>query len=236
MRSAILIFLFLLLAANTAVSQRIYLVQGIVLEEDSSTTVPFAYVINTRTGNGCVSDFNGKFSITGENRDTIEFTFVGYAKKKVLVGVIKNTSDSTKQNLRVVLHKTVYTLDGFSVTAFKIKPYEREYMQRVINRPRPTGIEAFQSPITALYENFSHKGRANRKLAAIFEQIFIDEQVDQKFNAEILRRLTGDETVDFERFRKYCYSVTDDFILSHEGYDLYEAIMACYRRWKKEGR
>jgi hypothetical protein len=225
-----------MLSACGVFAQRNYLVQGVVVEEDSATAVPFAYVINARTGNGCLTDFNGKFSITGSEKDTIVFTYIGFAKKKVLVGLIRNSSDTTKQFLKVTLHKTIYTLDGFSVTAFKIKPSERAYMERVINRPRPTGIEAFQSPITALYEAFSHKGKANRKLAAIFEQIFIDEQVAQKFNPEILRRLTGDETIDFERFRKYCYSVTDDFILSHEGYDLYEAIMGCYKRWKKEGR
>jgi hypothetical protein len=231
-----LIFICLFFSTFFSFAQRNFLVQGIILDEDSITPVPFAYIINNRNGNGALSDFNGKFSLTGQERDTLVITYVGYAKKKVLIGLIKNTSDTTKQFLKIVLHKTIYTLDGFSVTAFKIKPHEREYMNRVINRPRPTGIDVVQSPITAIYEAFSHKGKANRKLAAIFEQIFIEEQIAQKFNPEILRRLTGDEVIDFDRFRKYCYSVTDDFILSHEGYELYDAIMKCYKRWKKEGR
>ena len=229
------IFLLFAFFAIDGLAQRTYLIQGTVVDDDS-TTIPFTYVINNRNGNGCVSDFNGKFSITARDRDTISFSYVGFTKKKVFVVLIKNTSDSTKQVLKIVLHKGMVNLNTFTATAFKIKPSERDYMKRVIGHQRPTGWDALNSPITALYETFSHKGKAQRKLAGIFEQIFIDEQVAQKLNPEILRRLTGDETIDFEKFKKYCYSVSDQFILNHEGYELYDAIMQCYRRWKKEGR
>lgn len=225
-----------MLSVFSASAQREFLVTGIILDEDSITPIPFAYAINDRTGNGCVSDFNGLFTLTGQASDTLRFSFLGYNKRELVVRNIKNASDSTKQFIKVFLKKTVYTLEAFSVNAFKIKPYEREYMQRVINKPKLQGINVVESPITAMYDAWSHKGRANRKLAAIFEQMFIEEQVEQKFNAEILRKLTGDETIDFAKFKKYCYSVTDDFILTHDGYDLYEPIMDCYKRWKKEGR
>lgn len=209
------------------------------MDEDSLTPIPFAYAINSRTGNGCVSDFNGKFTIKGFDTDTLKFSFLGYYKKNVLVQRIKNTDDSTKQYLKVVLKRTFYALEAFSVNAFKIKPYERDYMQRVINSQKNNavkGINVIESPITAMYNAFSHKGRANRKLAALFEQMFVEEQVAQKFNPEILQKLTGDDTIDFYRFKKYCYAVTDEFILTHDGYDLYAPIMDCYKRWKKEGR
>lgn len=66
--------------------------------------------------------------------------------------------------------------------------------------------------------------------------MLIDELVEQKFNAEILRKLTGDETIDYQKFKKYCYNINDNFIITNDGYDLYAPIMDCYRRWKKEGR
>ncbi len=175
----------------------------------------------------------------GFDSDTLKFSFLGYYNKHILVKMVKNVNDSTKQYLKVVLKKTYYTLEAFNVTAFTIKPYERDYMERVINKQKATevkGINVIESPITAMYNAFSHKGRANRKLAALFEQMFVEEQVAQKFNPEILRKLTGDDTIDFYRFKKYCYAVTDDFILTHDGYDLYAPIIDCYKRWKKEGR
>lgn len=228
--------LLLSLLGYTLRAQRTYQLSGVILDSDSVTVIPFAYVINLNTGNGAVSNYDGKFTIIGKDSDTIMFSYLGYTKKSIAIKSIRNTSDSTKAYLRVVLAKTFYNLDVFNVTAFKIKPYEREYMNRVINRPRSTGVDALQSPISALYDAFSHKGRANQKLADLYEQMLIDEMVEQKFNPEILRKLTGDETIDFAKFKKYCYNINDYFIISNDGYDLYAPIMDCYRRWKKEGR
>ena len=221
---------------STSNAQQTFSIQGTITEDDSTSVIPFAYAINLRTGNGTMSDYNGHFNISGTNNDTIVFSYIGFLKKKVLIGLIKNVNDSIKQKQKIILVRSVMMLNTFDAIAFKIKPYEREYMNRVINRPHARNVEAFASPITALYEQFSRKGIENRKLAAIFEQIFIDEQVAHKFNPEILRQLTGDENIDFDKFKRYCYSVSNDYILRHYGYDLYEPIMQCYRRWKKEGK
>ena len=97
-------------------------------------------------------------------------------------------------------------------------------------------INAMESPISALYMQFSKKGKEQRKLAAIFEEIFIKEAVEKKFNAEVLRKLTGDDTIDFDRFKKYCFYLSNEFIMSHEGYELYYRVMDCYYRWKEENR
>jgi hypothetical protein len=122
------------------------------------------------------------------------------------------------------------------ISEFKLKPYEKDYMKRIIQGSKTNVVNAMQSPITALYMQFSQKGKEQRKLAKIFEDIFIQEAVAKKFNAETLRKLTGDDHIDFERFRKYCYYLSNDFIIDHDGYDLYYRIMDCYYRWKEEGR
>jgi hypothetical protein len=83
---------------------------------------------------------------------------------------------------------------------------------------------------------FSKKGKEQQKLAKIFEDIFIQEEIGKKFNGETLRKLTGDENIDFEKFRKYCYYLSNDFIINNEGYDLYYRVMDCYYRWKEEGK
>ena len=40
----------------------------------------------------------------------------------------------------------------------------------------------------------------------------------------------------FEKFRKYCYYLSNDYIINHDGYDLYYRVMDCYYRWKEEKR
>lgn len=209
------------------------LIKGVVTEPDSLTPMPFVYVINASTGHGQMSDGNGKFSVIADDKDSIIFSFVGYVRLKIPASRLMT---AVYKECKVVMIETQYKLNQVVVSDFKIKPYERDYMKRVIDHSKTSVVNAMQSPITALYMQFSQKGREQRKLAKIFEEIFIREEVAKKFNAATLRKLTGDENIDFEKFRKYCYYLSDDYIISHDGYDLYSRVMDCYKRWKDEGR
>lgn len=211
------------------------MVSGTVLQEDTISVMPYVYLINKRTGNGTITDFNGKFSIIAQNNDTLTFQYLGYARRKYPVSLIKNLNDSMKQPVRIVMHQTLVNMQNVTVIANKIKPNEIDYMKRYIKQNAPLkGVDAFNSPITALYEQFSHKGKANRKLQQLFQDILIKEEVAKKFNPEILRQLTEDETVNFDDFRRYAWRITDEFIMSHNGYDLYAPIMWYYRQYKAD--
>lgn len=210
-----------------------FTVKGIITESDSSTAIPFVYIINTHSGQGQMSDGNGKFYINASLTDSIIFSFIGYKRLKLAV---KNLIHNDGSECKIIMDETSYRLNQIIVSDFKLKPYEKDYMKRVINDSKIKTINAVQSPITALYMQFSQKGREQQKLAKIFEDIFIQEEVGKKFNGETLRKLTGDETIDFEKFRKYCFYLSNDFIINTEGYDLYYRVMDCYYRWKEEGK
>jgi hypothetical protein len=228
-RTKQIFFFSFLLFSLSSFSQ--ILVKGLITEPDSVTRMPFVFVINTKSGHGIMSDGNGHFAIEANLSDTIMFSFIGYKRLKLSASQLyKNNSEDSK----VIMIETEYKLNQVIVSDFKLKPYEKDYMKRVIQGSKTTVINAAQSPISALYMQFSQKGKEQRKLARIFEEIFIQEEVSKKFNPEVLRRLTGDDSIDFERFRKYCYYVSDEFILTHEGYDLYKRISECYYRWKQE--
>lgn len=209
------------------------MIKGIVTEPDSITPMPFVYVINATNGQGQMSDGNGRFVVIADDRDSIIFSFVGYLRLKI--SAAKLYKGFYKES-KVVMVETAYKLNQVIVSDFKLKPYEKDYMKRVIQGSKTSVINAMESPISALYMQFSQKGKEQRKLAKIFEEIFIQEEVAKKFNAEILRKLTGDEKIDFEKFRKYCYYLSNDFIINHDGYELYYRVMDCYYRWKDEKR
>lgn len=198
--------------------------------------MPFVNLVNARNGNGTISDYNGHFTVIAANSDTLIFSYVGFARKKIPVALIRNLTDSTKRPLRVVMRRILVNLAPATVIASKIRPNEIDYMKRYIKQHATLkNINALESPITALYQQFSRRGREQRKLQEIFERILIEEEVAKKFNPEILRQLTEDEFIDYGRFRKYCWYVSDQYILTHEGYDLYAPIMDCYKRWKADG-
>lgn len=223
-----ILFLTVVLFSLNSRSQSV--IKGLVTEPDSVTPMPFVYVINSVTGQGQMSDGNGKFSIQANDKDSIIFSFVGYMRLKIPAAKLNKGFKECK----VVMIETAYKLNQVVVSDFKLKPYEKDYMKRVIQGSKTTVVNAMSSPITALYMQFSQKGKEQRKLAKIFEDIFIQEEVAKKFNPETLRKLTGDDAIDFEKFRKYCYYLSDDYIIDHDGYDLYYRVMDCYYRWKEE--
>lgn len=195
--------------------------------------MPFVYVINKATGNGTMTDNSGRFYLSVNPNDTIICSFVGFVRLKIPVSKL---AANTNGDVKVVMHQIAYNLGPVTVSTFKIKPYERDHMKKVISDSKIRPINAIESPITALYMQFSKRGKELRKLSKIFEDIFEEEQVQKKLSPETLRKLTGDENLNYEAFRKYCFSLTNYYILHHDGYDLYYKVMQCYYSWKEEGR
>jgi len=209
------------------------MVNGTIYENDSTSLMPFVFVINKSNGSGTVSDNEGRFALQAMAEDTLQFSFVGFARTNMPVKQLVAGKDG---KVNIYLTRMPVNLSPVTVTSFKVKPYEREYMKDVIAKSRMPVISAFNSPFSALYMQYSKEGRQIRKLAKIFEDLMVEEQVQQKFNPEILRRLTGDEKLDYNTFRKYCFQLTNDYILTHDGFELYTKVMDCYRRWKSEMR
>lgn len=208
-------------------------IRGVIYEKDSNSVMPYVYVINKTTGAGAMSNLDGKFLISARIQDTIICSYVGYVKEFIPV---KNLRKNSKGE-HVITMKTPYVnLSTITVTSFKYKPYEREYMNKIIDQSRIRTIDAFQSPFTAAYMQFSKRGRELRKLAKIFDEILVEEEVSKKINPEIIRNITGDDKLDVEAFRKFCLELSNQFILTHDGYELYSKVTECYKRYKAEGR
>lgn len=227
-RGFILSFLLFASAANAQVG-----IRGLVTEKDSATVLPFTYVIVKNTGSGTMSDYLGRFSIVAGINDTLIFSYTGFLKAYIPV---KKLSQGDLTKVIIPMIAMAIDLAPVTVSAFVIKPYERAYMNDIIDKSTLHRIDYATSPITALYMRYSKEGKQIRKLSQIFEQILIEEQVQKKLSHEILVRLTQDETIDYQAFRKYCYYLSDYYIVSHDGFELYSKVMECYRNYKSEGR
>ena len=207
------------------------LIKGTVFEKDSNTALPFVYIINKSNGSGTMSDNDGHFSLLSDKEDTLICSYVGYAK---LIQPVKKLITNSKGEIKLVMAQMLINLSTVYVTTFKIKPYERDYMNKIIDESKFQKLNYLSSPITALYMMYSREGRQIRKLAKIFEDLMMEEEVQKKLSPDILRKLTGDEKIDYVAFRKYCYYVNNYFIISHDGFDLYSRVMECYKSWKQE--
>jgi len=226
MNSRVWILLQFCLLACVCDAQK--LIRGTVLEKDSNSVMPFVYIINKSNGNGTMSDNDGKFFLGTGDDDTLICSYIGYSK---LLIPVKNLIPDKKGEVKIVMRQMIFNLKEVTVSSFKIKPYERAYMKDIIDRSKIKTMDYAMSPITALYMRYSKEGRQINKLAKIFEDIMLEEQVQKKLSREILVRLTKDENIDYEAFRKYCYYVNNYYIVEHDGVELYSKVMDCYRRW-----
>jgi hypothetical protein len=225
------LILFLSFFSGLAEAQQ--LIKGTIMDNDSITPMPFVYIVNKSNGNGTMSDNNGRFIIYSENNDTLICSYIGYAK---LYTPVKTLVKDSKGEVTLVMRRMLINLNMVTITTFKIKPYERDYMKKIIDENKIRKLDYISSPITSLYMTYSKEGKQIRKLAKIFEEILIEEEVQKRLSADILRQLTGDDKIEYEAFRKYCVEANNLYIISHEGVDLYSRVMECYRRYKAEGR
>lgn len=225
-----IILLFFCLYLNSGRAQQLIL--GTIVENDSVTGIPFAYIINKSNGNGTMSDNEGHFTLATHPDDTLICSYLGYIKRTVPVRDLLNNATG---EVKLVMNQMVINLNVVTINTFKFKPYEREYMSSIIDKSQIKKLDNASSPISSLYMRYSKEGKQIQKLAKIFEDILIEEEVQRRLSREILVRLTGDETIDYYAFRKYCYYVNDYYIVTHEGAELYTKVMECYKRWKEDG-
>jgi len=225
-----IILLFFCFLTNFTEAQQI--IRGTIVESDSTTVMPFVYIINKSNGNGTMSDNDGRFTLATNPDDTLLCSYVGFMK---LYLPVKSLPRNAKGEVKLVMSQMTINLGTVNITTFKFQPYEREYMNDIIDKSRIKSINYFSSPISALYARYSKEGKQIQKLAKIFEDVLMEEEVQRRLSREILVRLTGDQDIDYYAFRRYCYYVNDYFIVTHDGVELYTKVMDCYRRFKAEG-
>lgn len=227
MKFKTIISLFFWLTSHVTEAQ--ILLKGTVVETDSNTVMPFVYIINKSNGNGTMSNNDGRFMLSSNVSDTLICSYVGYMKLYIPVSRLKPNKNG---EVLLVMNYMPINLGTVNITTFKFKAYERQYMNDIIQRSRIKQLNYATSPISALYMRYSKEGKQIQKLAKIFEQILIEEEVQKKFNKDILLKLTGDTTINYDSFRKFCYKLNDYFITTHEGAELYSQVMECYYQYK----
>lgn len=146
-------------------------------------------VINRSTGRGVFGNPNGSFSVYAAKGDTIILSVKEYPQIKLTV-----LADGNCQ------HKGVFYLENKiqEIQEVVVKPLKtlneiREEREALAMRETRmvTGIEAMQSPITALYQAFSKKEQNKRWIAA---QEYKDDQ--RRIVKELLRNYVAYDLIN----------------------------------------
>ena len=247
----VLLFLFLVALWSISVKAQEIFIEGHIVNLNHQP-VSYAHVILLRNLTGTVSDSAGRFMMPLKYGDTLIISHVGYATR---VYSLNESSLLYDHRLEIVLLDKIYELKEVVITTFpktweefkypfeNLKGDEAEQPADLqLNKEIPLGYNIPQSgfgitmngPITALYNIFSHEGKSRRKLARLLENDKRNRAVSQRYNYDLIKKLTGitqQETI--ERFMQFCH-LSDEFVLQSSDYELYLAILECYREFCEE--
>lgn len=163
-----LLFFILLFSINLIKSQnsesKLIQFSGVVVTEDSLKPVPYMNIIIKGSYRGTVSDYFGFFSFVAKEKDTIEFSSIGYKKAYY---VIPDSLQDVRYSLIQMMKK------------------DTVFLKETVIYPWPT-IEQFKEAFTKLRIPDDDLERAKKNLARAemkerYENMPMDGSMNQKY-------------------------------------------------------
>ena len=183
----LLLLPLLLLFASSAFAQQEIIVKGTVSGGDGEHVFYDLMIVNRRTRTGTFANTDGSFTARVQRNDTLLIGAGGYVTRTLPLGEFP---DDELGHLRIVLRPWNIDLQPVAVLPQRtLKQIQGDIDKLGYNAKdyRESGVDAFSSPITFLYQEFSRRERSKRQVAQL-------ENEDRK--RELLRELLQ-EYVDY---------------------------------------
>ncbi len=132
-----------------------------------SLALPQLMIINQRTQQGIFGNANNTFQLSIEKNDTLTIYASGYNPVKIC---FKDSLPASDYYPLIKLSKQIIQLKEVAIFQKRDLNSIENDIKKLGYDPRKykvTGITAWQSPITAMYEAFSKKAQSKRKVAEL---------------------------------------------------------------------
>ena len=214
----ILSLFILLLAGQGAFAQQDITVQGKVSGGDGENVFYDLMIVNRRTRSGTFANTDGTFTARVQRNDTLLIGAGGYVTRTLPLGEFP---DDELSKLRIILRPWSIDLQPVAVLPERtLKQIQADIAKLGYDEKdyRETGVNAFESPITFLYQEFSKRERSKRKVAQLenedMKRELLRELLQQYVDYGILK-LSNDS---FDDFIDFC-AVPEDVLKSLSQYD-----------------
>jgi len=147
-------------------AQRIFIYGKVIDEQYPQISLQQIMIINQRSQVGIFGESDNTFQVQIDANDSLVISATGYARKKICF----KDSSGTEFHPIIKLHRLSYNLNEVTVKQQKeLKQIDEDIKKLGYQKKdyKLTGVEAWQSPITALYQTFSRKERNKRALAEL---------------------------------------------------------------------
>ena len=251
-----LVMVFMLIStAQLLLGQEKVTLQGVVISKETNDAVPYVHIFTKDGSRGTVTNENGEFRISADLYDTLVFSSVGY--EHYFFRLTENVSDGA--TVVIELDTKTYELDPVNVQAYKsIETFKQDVLaldipteKKGIRLEIPKGYTlppegardmsqaqggaTIRGAVSGLYDAFSREGRERKKLATYRKDQHHQRVIADRYNADIVKRVTNLSDEAVEQFMEWC-KFEDDFILNSSDYELSVAMLKCLDEFKSRDK
>jgi hypothetical protein len=226
-------------------------IRGLVVDSLSGRGIPYVQVFNENNREYIVSNEAGNFNVSGSANDTLVITVMGYFGRVWISQSEKNGTVPKIFMIRriydiepVEINNLPVTYKEFKKAFLNTKP-DQGLMIEGLPRPIPKMIPQLLNPklisatetglalsITYIYNIFSKEVKSEKKLIYLQQEQKEQIVVDQKFNRELVHRLTGLENDELTGFINFCH-FEHVFLYKTSDYEIVKAIHNKFEEYQK---
>ncbi len=197
--------------------------------------VPYASVRILHSNRGVLADSNGFFTVVITQKDTLRISSLGYHN----LYYVKDPLRQTSYYLTLSMRSRIFELEAVEIVSKRNRDlnnpmlrweYKARFLPKVWLFYEPTGepppLADLMSPISFLYDRYSRRGKAARKLRDMVAERARKKRNALKYNAEKVQKWTGLGDEEIEEFMKFC-PMPDAFMDESTEYQIIEKVFRC---------
>ena len=161
----VLSLLLIICLSYSAKAQRVFVFGKVYDIEFPNLPLQQLMVVNQQSQMGIFGNNDNSFQIQIDKSDTLIISALGYARKKVC---LKDSSGLNELRVTIGLNRLSYDLSEITVRRQReLRQISEDIKKLGYNKKdhKLTDVDAWESPITALYQSFSKREQSKRALA-----------------------------------------------------------------------
>ena len=166
MNKKLIFFIITLLVLQFKINAQSIFIFGKVYDaEFPSLPLQQVMIVNQSSQIGFFGSNDNSFQIQTDKTDTLIISALGYARKKVC---LKDSVKNGEAHVSIALYRLSYDLSEITVRRQReLRQISEDIKKLGYHKSdyKLTSVDAWQSPITALYQSFSKKEQSKRALA-----------------------------------------------------------------------
>lgn len=229
-------------------------IKGRVVDAATGKAIEYTAVLNYSRDFRIYSNTGGEFKLQGQPGDTLVLYAVGYYYNKVIVegGMINAVTPVTftlKQQAYEIQEVRIYNLGTYEDFKQRFINLDRQATQteklaeELAETSRQVALEAYDQAMAAKKLDgitlvsvpiLTPEEKERLLLARIIEEEKINDQIYQKYNPVVVKKVTGltndDDIIEFMVFCNY----SDYYLLKVNDYDLMVSIARKFEQFKRK--